>query len=239
MASLAGKKLNPSHFVRTVWNSFKAESGLEGRLFARNLRVLRATEGFVDMELTIAPHHTNRLKILHGGAIASLVDLGGSLAVASKGYFGTGVSTDLNVSYLNNGGISGNKVRVTATCDKIGKTLAFTRVNFYDQKNTLIARGSHTKYIAVAIQGNQPFELPEEAIRSIEERKKKWEERMAQKKETEGNPEKSAERSTTPAEAASAETTASDTAPAETAPAKSSSSETKPEETKPESQSTN
>jgi hypothetical protein len=45
----------------------------------------------------------------------------------------------------------------------------------------------------MAIQGNQPFELPEEAIRSIEERKKKWEERMAQKKETEGNPEKSAE----------------------------------------------
>lgn len=29
----------------------------------------------------------------------------------------------------------------------VGKTLAFTRVNFYDQKNTLIARGSHTKLV--------------------------------------------------------------------------------------------
>lgn len=38
----------------------------------------------------------NRLKILHGGTIASLVDLGGSLAVASMGLFATGVSTDLN-----------------------------------------------------------------------------------------------------------------------------------------------
>ena len=38
----------------------------------------------------------NRLQILHGGTIASMVDLGGSLAVASRGLFSTGVSTDLN-----------------------------------------------------------------------------------------------------------------------------------------------
>jgi len=33
---------------------------------------------------------------VHGGAIACMVDLGGSLAVASRGLFTTGVSTDLN-----------------------------------------------------------------------------------------------------------------------------------------------
>lgn len=38
----------------------------------------------------------NRLKIIHGGTIASMVDLGGSLAVASMGLYATGVSTDLN-----------------------------------------------------------------------------------------------------------------------------------------------
>lgn len=38
----------------------------------------------------------NRLKILHGGTLACMVDLGGSLAVASKGLFQTGVSTDLS-----------------------------------------------------------------------------------------------------------------------------------------------
>ena len=66
----------------------------------------------------------NRLNILHGGTIASmgtlstkelnehgprlifsLVDLGGSLAVASRGLFATGVSTDLNGKPLP---ISGN-----------------------------------------------------------------------------------------------------------------------------------
>lgn len=40
--------------------------------------------------------YQNRLKILHGGTIASLVDLGGSLAVASNGLYNTGVSTDIN-----------------------------------------------------------------------------------------------------------------------------------------------
>lgn len=38
----------------------------------------------------------NRLKILHGGTIASMVDLGGSLAVASMGLYATGVTTDMS-----------------------------------------------------------------------------------------------------------------------------------------------
>lgn len=38
----------------------------------------------------------NRLNILHGGTLACMTDLGGSLAVASRGLFATGVSTDLS-----------------------------------------------------------------------------------------------------------------------------------------------
>lgn len=63
-------------------------------------------------------HPQNRLKILHGGTIASMVDLGGSLAVASRGLFATGVSTDLNVTYLNSGGKIGDIIRAEVTCDK-------------------------------------------------------------------------------------------------------------------------
>lgn len=43
-----------------------------------------------------SPNTQNRLRTLHGGTIASMVDLGGSLAVASMGRFSTGVSTDIN-----------------------------------------------------------------------------------------------------------------------------------------------
>ncbi|KAL1835809.1 hypothetical protein VTJ49DRAFT_6040 [Mycothermus thermophilus] len=169
------------------------------RLFRHSLRVLDAKKGAVTMELEIQPYHTNRLQILHGGTIASLVDLGGSLAVASRGYYATGVSTDLNVdlrpvSYMSSGGKVGERLKIAASCDKLGKTLAFTRVVFFDETDRVVARGSHTKsvsppllstqlnamclktdakfhlsrFIAHAIEGNEPFVVPEEAQAAYE-----------------------------------------------------------------------
>lgn len=46
------------------------------------------------------------------------VDLGGSLAVASRGLYATGVSTDLNVTYLNSGGQVGDVLKAVVNCDK-------------------------------------------------------------------------------------------------------------------------
>ena len=82
------------------------------------LRVTAASPGRVSFELPIQKLHTNRVGSIHGGTIASMVDLGGSLAVASRGLFSTGVSTDLNVTYLRNGGGSGDLIRGEALCDK-------------------------------------------------------------------------------------------------------------------------
>ncbi|UDD64811.1 hypothetical protein AFCA_012014 [Aspergillus flavus] len=79
-----------------------------------------------------------------------MVDLGGSLAVASRGLFATGVSTDLNVTYLSSGGKVGDKILAEASCDKFGKTLAYTSIKFINSKGEIVARGSHTKYIALA-----------------------------------------------------------------------------------------
>ncbi|KAJ5225204.1 Thioesterase superfamily [Penicillium chermesinum] len=136
-------------FVRSVWESFRATSGLEPRLL-NNLRVTAARPGTVNFELDIQKEHTNRLSIIHGGTIASMVDLGGSLAVASRGLFATGVSTDLNVTYLNAGGRVGDKILAEVTCDKFGKTLAFTNILFTNPKGDVVARGSHTKYVTLA-----------------------------------------------------------------------------------------
>ncbi|PVI06180.1 acyl-coenzyme A thioesteras-like protein 13 [Periconia macrospinosa] len=136
-------------FVRSVWESFRASSGLEPRLLD-GLRVTSATPGRVKFELDIQKEHTNRLNILHGGTIASMVDLGGSLAVASRGLFATGVSTDLNVTYLSSGGKVGDLIKAEVTCDKFGKTMAFTSIRFMNEKDQVFARGSHSKYIALA-----------------------------------------------------------------------------------------
>ena len=136
---------------------------------ALQLRVTGASPGKVNFELDIEKEHTNRLGILHGGTIASMVDLGGSLAVASRGLFSTGVSTDLNVTYLNSGGKIGDLIRAEVVCDKctwlifimwnltgrtdentVGKTLAFTSVHFINKNDEIVARGSHTKFVAIA-----------------------------------------------------------------------------------------
>jgi len=124
-------------------------SGLEPRLLD-NLQVTSAIPGKVNFELQVQHHHTNRLGILHGGTLASMVDLGGSLAVASRGFYATGVSTDLNVTYISSGGKIGDVVKAEVSCDKWGKTLAFTSIVFRNAKEELVARGSHTKYITQA-----------------------------------------------------------------------------------------
>ncbi|KAK3347144.1 HotDog domain-containing protein [Lasiosphaeria hispida] len=137
------------------------DSGLEPRLLGPNLHIVGADKGKVEFSLRIARDHTNRLGILHGGTIASMVDLGGSLAVASMGLFATGVTTDMNITYLSSGGKIGDNLRGVAECDKMGKTLAFTTVSFYNGKGELTARGSHTKYIVQAVKDSVPYTPPE------------------------------------------------------------------------------
>ncbi|KAH6707756.1 acyl-coenzyme A thioesterase-like protein 13 [Leptodontidium sp. 2 PMI_412] len=154
-------------FVRSVLKSFQAESGLEPRLFGENLRVTAAEPGRVDFELDIKKEHTNRLNIIHGGTIASMVDLGGSLAVASRGLYATGVSTDLNVTYLNSGGQVGDVLKAVVKCDKFGKTLAYTSIEFTNGKGQIAARGSHTKYVALA------WKHPENIVETLSPHEKK------------------------------------------------------------------
>ncbi|ROW00910.1 hypothetical protein VPNG_08276 [Cytospora leucostoma] len=157
--------LRANAFVSKVLKNFMDTSGLEPTLLgAKHLRIINATPGTVKFELDVQRQHTNRLSILHGGTIASMVDLGGSLAVASMGLYATGVSTDLNVSYLSSGGKTGDTINVLAVCEKMGRTLAFTHISFYNSKGDLFARGSHTKYIERARRDqSSPYALPREA----------------------------------------------------------------------------
>jgi acyl-coenzyme A thioesterase 13 len=98
-----------------------------------------------------------------------MVDLGGSLAVASRGLFQTGVSTDLNVTYLSSGGKVGDVINGEVVCDKFGGTLAFTNVVFKDAEGRTVARGSHTKYIKAAWKGENIVEEVEEEERVLRE----------------------------------------------------------------------
>ncbi len=53
------------------------------------------------------------------------------------------------VTYLSSGGKVGDLIRAEATCDKFGKTLAYTSIKFMNARDELVARGSHTKYVSI------------------------------------------------------------------------------------------
>lgn len=85
---------------------------------------------------------------LHGGAVATMVDNVGTIAIMTGDRDNRpGVTTDLNVSYFAPG-LSGGAVIADATCLKSGKTLAFVQVEIRrEADNVLVAQGRMTKFM--------------------------------------------------------------------------------------------
>ncbi|CAG8513949.1 4875_t:CDS:2 [Paraglomus occultum] len=136
-------------FVCSVFKKFMDAGGFD-TLALSEMKITQATHGRVSGEFTVGGKHLNRLGGLHGGVTSTIVDLGGSLAIASKGLFATGVSTDLNVTFVNSAK-QGDVLLMEASCVKLGKTLAFTEINLRNKESgNLIAQGRHTKFVAIA-----------------------------------------------------------------------------------------
>jgi len=76
----------------------------------------------------------------------SLTDTLGSLAVASKGHFMTGVSTDIGTSFIRPAGRVGDTLYGKAVVTAMGKSLAYTRVDFTNDKGTLVAYGCTSSF---------------------------------------------------------------------------------------------
>ena len=67
------------------------------------MKILSATsEGVVKLQIPVQKQQLNWSGNVHGGYMAYLVDVAGSLAIsAKKGDVFSGVSTDLSISFLN------------------------------------------------------------------------------------------------------------------------------------------
>ncbi|GAB2277237.1 hypothetical protein Dimus_011944 [Dionaea muscipula] len=98
----------------------------------------------------VPPRLLNTANTLHGGAIASLVDLVGSAAVFTAGAPATGVSVEINVSYLD-GALPDEEIEIEARNLRVGKAIAVVSVELR-KKDTgkIIAQGRHTKYLALS-----------------------------------------------------------------------------------------
>ncbi|KAE8233029.1 hypothetical protein CF326_g1931 [Tilletia indica] len=139
-----------TRFVRRVANAFMVNKGHDS-VTLDGLRIVAATPGKVEAMLKIQQHNLNRLQTLHGGLICTLTDTMGSLAVASKGLYSTGVSTDIHTVFSKPAGTLGDEVKVTGEIISMGKLLATTRIELRHPKtDVLLSYGSHTKFVGKA-----------------------------------------------------------------------------------------
>ncbi|KAI9058302.1 Thioesterase/thiol ester dehydrase-isomerase [Trametes sanguinea] len=154
-------------FTRRVWRSFVENKGHDQQCFP-NLKILDAKPGQLKASLKIEPYNLNRVGTVHGGLIMSLTDTLGSLAVATKGQFMTGVSVDIGTSFVKPAGRVGEELTANAVVTGIGKSLAYTRVDFYNAQGQLAAYGHHTKYIGKSIGHKNDVKFSEDGERVIE-----------------------------------------------------------------------
>lgn len=121
--------------------------------FDRVLKGLEVTrvdveKGEIDAVFEVTEQWSNVYNTCHGGAIATLVDVVGSMALLAKDPTRAGVSIELSVSYLS-AAKAGEKVLCTAKALRVGKKLGFSSVELrLVSNNQLIATGKHTKAYA-------------------------------------------------------------------------------------------
>eukprot|EP01098_Paradermamoeba_levis_P011910 TRINITY_DN5127_c0_g1_i1.p1 TRINITY_DN5127_c0_g1~~TRINITY_DN5127_c0_g1_i1.p1 ORF type:complete len:259 (-),score=77.91 TRINITY_DN5127_c0_g1_i1:169-885(-) len=115
------------------------DQGLDGMV------VEKVGNGTVTCSIEVTKRLANSYGTLHGGAICTIVDIVGTMAMLTLNPLKPGVSIDLNTSFLAAVPI-GESVIIEGKVLKQGKSLAFTQVDLYRKKDkVLIASGRHTK----------------------------------------------------------------------------------------------
>ncbi|XP_074307858.1 uncharacterized protein LOC141642814 [Silene latifolia] len=113
------------------------------------LQVTLIEPGRILCTFKVPPRLLNTANTLHGGAIASLVDLIGSAVIFTVGAPSTGVSVEINVSYLD-AAILNEEIEIEAKVLRVGKSIGVVSVELRKKANgKMVAQGRHTKYLPV------------------------------------------------------------------------------------------
>jgi acyl-coenzyme A thioesterase 13 len=104
-----------------------------------------AKSGEVTVRVRVNHSLQNPLHSLHGGAAAMLVDNVTSAAIMSSGSY-PGVSVALSLQFVE-GCSPGELLSVTAKVTKRGETIMHSEAKIKRQDGTLVARGTHVKYV--------------------------------------------------------------------------------------------
>lgn len=104
------------------------------------------TRGTSISHLTLAPEHLNSGGSIHGSVSATIVDWASGNALATM-RSGSGASVDMHVTFLNKA-MLGDVVEVRGVVDKLGRRMAFTRVEVRRVRDgELVVTAIHTKIV--------------------------------------------------------------------------------------------
>jgi uncharacterized protein (TIGR00369 family) len=130
------------------------------------LRFASGPPGTVVVEMPVRPEAFNQSGNLHGGAIATLVDVAGGTAAAFAGGFRPGenslVTADLHVRYL--GRPKTDVVRAEARVMRAGRQLVVVEVRVLDGLDDLVAFGDFSSMVVPLREPLRP--LPTADVRA-------------------------------------------------------------------------
>ena len=115
------------------------------RTALEGLKDARFSEGRCRCAFPVGVEKTNRYGTLHGGCIATLVDVVSTAALVTQSDH-PGVSVNIDVAYMSPGP-AGDEVQVDARVTKVGVNLAFMEVLIKSGDGKVVAKGSHIKYL--------------------------------------------------------------------------------------------
>ena len=112
------------------------------------IELVSAEHGKAVARLTVEKCHVNSRGTLHGAVSATLTDWAGGIAIATTGREKTGVSTDIHVTYVGTAKV-GDVLTIETHASKVGGTLAFTSIEIKKEDGSVVATGTHTKYVKI------------------------------------------------------------------------------------------
>ncbi|KAI8880938.1 Thioesterase/thiol ester dehydrase-isomerase [Backusella circina FSU 941] len=117
-------------------------------LLSKQMSIVAAEPDKLTWKFTVKDQHCNHMNNLHGGCVATLIDICSSFAVlvaTGKEWSLIGISTDLSVSYLR-GVPEGEEITIVCDVLRVGTALGNIHTKIYNKKGELCFAGSHTKY---------------------------------------------------------------------------------------------
>jgi uncharacterized protein (TIGR00369 family) len=106
-------------------------------------RLQRGDTGYAEVSLTVGPQHLNRLGVLHGGVMATLIDSATGFAVAfadSPERLKPAVTLTLNTQFLGQA-VLGDQLVAIAKRTGGGKTIAYATAEVRRSDGVVVGRG--------------------------------------------------------------------------------------------------